>query len=126
VAELRKASLQAASQGMDDDLLVFAAGPPSPPAREPPADPVERCAEGSKPGEDVRETATRQLDATWSNVRQLLARTAFEPYETGRPAALLEQAAAAAHTEMNRRTAQPLARCRPLVLPPPQSQEGGG
>jgi hypothetical protein len=125
VAEWREASLQAASQGMDDDLLAFAAGPPpSPSAPDAPADPVQPCAEGAK--EDVRELVRRRLDAAWADARQQLARMAFEPYETGRLAALLEQAAAAVRTELNRRTTQPLARRRPLVPPPPRSQEGDG
>jgi hypothetical protein len=110
---------------MDDDLLAFAAGPPpSPSAPDAPADPVQPCAEGAK--EDVCGLTRRRLDVVWADEQQLLARTAFEPYETGRLAALLEQTAAAVRTKLNWRTAQPLARRRPLVLPPPRSQEGNG
>jgi hypothetical protein len=122
VAEWREAALQAASQGMDDDLLAFAAGPlPSPPAHTAQAQPVPPgadCDGAPGPADDVRERARRRLDAAWADARQQLARMAFEPYETGRLAALLEQAAAAVRTELNR--------LRPLVPPPPRSQEGDG
>jgi hypothetical protein len=82
---------------MDDDLLAINAGPPpTPPAPDAPADPIQPGAEGddtATSGEDVRALTRRRLDAAGADVRQLLVRTAFAPYETGRLAVLLEQAA---------------------------------